>query len=381
MRSALTCVLAAFSLLAVPASSAQTVNPQTGAVCEPQPADMDAVRNKAETGDASAQYQIGLSILSPMPTDSERASAMPWFRRSAEQGYAPAEYMYGDIFRDGRWENPKQLIYWWTKAAEQGDIRAQLWLGVFYKQGRNEVKRDYVQAFKWLSMAAKRGQPDAQVTLGQMYENGEGVPQDYRLAAHWYRRAADHTVDLGGAGLGANSLAQLYQDGHATPRDYIFVYLGYAYLQDSDGMRDVAQKMNLNQIADAQRRVRAWVTASVPCPPTEATTLPASSPVDAGRQPQAASLNVNFEEGVRYRIDELEIGGNRALPADQIRGVSPIQLGEFFERRKVVETLNAVRRLYKAYGYPNVSVHYQLLMKQGGGVRVRFFVKEGMRSD
>jgi TPR repeat protein len=65
-------------------------------------------------------------------------------------------------------------------------------------------------------MAAKQGQPDAQVALGQMYENGEGVPQDYGLAAHWYRKAADHTMALGGAGVGANSLVQLYEDGHAT---------------------------------------------------------------------------------------------------------------------------------------------------------------------
>jgi TPR repeat protein len=163
------------------------------------------------------------------------------------------------------------LVYWWKKAAEQGEVRAQLWLGVIYEQGQNGVKRDYAQAFKWLSIAAKQGEPDAQVTLGQMYENGEGVPQDYGLAAYWYRKAADHTIDLGGAGVGANSLVQLYQDGYATPQDYVFVYLGYAYVGYTDGMQDVAQKMNVSQIADAQRRVRAWVKPSVPCPPTAAT--------------------------------------------------------------------------------------------------------------
>jgi len=275
MRSALTfLLLAAFSLLAVRASSAQTINQQTGAVCEPQSMDMDAVRSKAETGDASAEYELGRSILSARPTDSELASAMPWFRRSAEQGYAPAEYMYGGFFRDGRWENPKQLVYWWTKAAEQGNIHAQLWLGVFYEQGRYGIERDYFKAFKWLSMAAKQGQPDAQVTLGQMYEDGEGVPHDYRLAAYWYRKAADHAMNLGGAGLGANSLAQLYQEGHATTKDYVFVYLGYGYLQDTDGMRNVAKKMNASQIADAQRRLTAWTEQDLPCPPTAATSLP-----------------------------------------------------------------------------------------------------------
>jgi TPR repeat protein len=89
----------------------------------------------------------------------------------------------------------------------------------------------------------------------------EGVPQDYGMAAHWYRKAADHTLNLGGAGVGAKSLVQLYQDGHATPQDYVFVYLSYAYTQDEDGMQEVARKMNASQLADAQRRVRAWMEA------------------------------------------------------------------------------------------------------------------------
>ena len=149
MRSALPFLLfAAFLLPSVTASSAQAVNPQTGAVCEPQPTDMDIVRSKAEGGDASAQYELGRSMLSQKPSDTEFASAIPWFRRSAEQGFAPAEYMYGGIFREGRWKDPKQLVYWWEKAAEEGDVHAQLWLGTFYEQGRYGIERDYSKAFK-----------------------------------------------------------------------------------------------------------------------------------------------------------------------------------------------------------------------------------------
>ena len=266
MRSALTFLLiAAFWLLTSTLSSTQQIDPQSGAVCEPKPTDMSTVRERAEAGNALAEYELARSMLSPEPTDYEFAKAMPWFRRSAEQGYAPAEYIYGDMFRDGRWKNPQQLVYWWTKAAEQGEVRAQLWLGTTYEQGRDGVKRDYFQAVKWLSMAAKQGQPDAQVSLGQMYEDGEGVPQDYRLAAYWYRKAADHLPDLGGAGVGLNSLAQLYQHGHATSRDYVFVYVGYAREDDADGLRDVTKKMNKNQIAEAQGRTREWLHRRPPC--------------------------------------------------------------------------------------------------------------------
>jgi TPR repeat protein len=160
------------------------------------------------------------------------------------------------------------LVHWWTKAAEHGDAQAQLWLGAFYGQGRYGIERDYFKAFKLLSMAAKQGQPDAQVSLVQIYENGKGVPQDYGMAAYWYRKAADHTLDLGGAGVGANSLVQLYQDGHATSRDYVFVYLSYAYAQDKDGMQEVAHKMSASQLVDAQRRVREWMEPGLLCPAT-----------------------------------------------------------------------------------------------------------------
>src|SRR6266550_1981090 len=176
MRSALTFLLiVTFWPLASTLSSTQQIDLQSGAVCEPHPSDMRAVQEKAEAGDAVAEYEVGRSMLGLKPTDYEVATAMPWFRRSAEQGYAPAEYVYGGIFREGRWKNPQQLVYWWTKAADQGEVRAQLWLGVSYEQGQDGIKCDYLQAFKWLSMAAEQGQPDAQVTLGQMYEDGEGI--------------------------------------------------------------------------------------------------------------------------------------------------------------------------------------------------------------
>ena len=262
MRSAPTFLfIAVFSLLTSILSSAQQMDPRSGAVCEPTPTDMKAVRERAEAGDAVAEYEVGRSMLGPRPTDDEVGAAMPWFRRSAEQGYAPAQYIYGDMFRQGRWQNPQQLVYWWTKAAEQDELRALSWLGAFYEQGSNGLERDYVQALKWLSRAAKQGQPDAQVTLGQMYEYGEGVPENYHLAAYWYRKAADHVPNLGGAGAGLSSLVQLYRDGHATQEDYVFVYVGFADFGDADGLRDVTKKMNSNQLAEAQRRIIEWLHA------------------------------------------------------------------------------------------------------------------------
>src|SRR5216683_398375 len=145
------------------------------------------------------------------------------------------------MFREGPWKNPQQLVYWWTKAAKQGE-------------------------------------PDAQVTLGQMYEDGEGIPQDYLLAAYWYRKAADHVPDLGGAGVGLNSVAQLYQEGHATQEDYVFVYLWFAVAGDADGLWNVTKKMNTTQLTEAQRRTIEWFHPRSVCSSAMGKDVAASQP-------------------------------------------------------------------------------------------------------
>jgi uncharacterized protein len=57
---------------------------------------------------------------------------------------------------------------------------------------------------------AANGNPDAENSLGQMYQDGKGVKQSYVTASKWYRKAAEHVPDLGGAGQGRNNLGLLY---------------------------------------------------------------------------------------------------------------------------------------------------------------------------
>src|SRR5258708_36593413 len=85
----------------------------------------------------------------------------------------------------------------------------QFWLGVGYEQNWFGTV-DIEEAIKWYRKAAEGGDPDAQVELGQKYEDGEGVEQDYKLAAECYRKGAEHVPNLGGAGQGRNRLGLLY---------------------------------------------------------------------------------------------------------------------------------------------------------------------------
>jgi len=53
-----------------------------------------------------------------------------------------------------------------------------------------------LKCYRKASEAGNAGNADAQAGLGQKYEDGEGVEQNYELAAECYRKAAEHVPDL-----------------------------------------------------------------------------------------------------------------------------------------------------------------------------------------
>lgn len=57
------------------------------------------------------------------------------------------------------------------------------------------------EAFLAFQRAAKLGNPQAQVNLGNLYDAGEGVEQDRKLAAYWYKRAIKNGIPEGAHNL------------------------------------------------------------------------------------------------------------------------------------------------------------------------------------
>ena len=93
----------------------------------------------------------------------------------------------------------------------------------------------------------------------------EGVPQYYAEAVKWYRRAAEQ----GHAGAQFN-LGVMYANGDAVPQDYVaahtfFNLAGAKGDEDARKQRDrIASRMTAAQIAEAQRRARAWTPKTSP---------------------------------------------------------------------------------------------------------------------
>ncbi len=123
-----------------------------------------------------------------------------------------------------------------------------------------------------VSPRREQGFANAQFALGLMYAVGQGVPQDYAAALKWFRRAAER--DFAG---GQHFLGTMYADGLGVPRDYVeahkwFNIAAARSVASAAVDRDtLAGKMTSAQVAEAQRRARAWrpkqrVAATSPYP-------------------------------------------------------------------------------------------------------------------
>ena len=128
------------------------------ALCVPVQAQtplIDELRVRADQGNATAQYDLGVMYANGLGVPEDDAKAVRWLRLAAGQGYGAAQFT----------------------------------LGLWYDHGLG-VPQDDIEAVRWYRLAADQGDAGAQSNLAIMYENGKGVPQDYVQAHIWYNLAA-----------------------------------------------------------------------------------------------------------------------------------------------------------------------------------------------
>ena len=106
-------------------------------------------------------FELGLNYLKgndSLDIDMDKEKGIVLIRRSAEQGYADAQFNLGLAYYRGEGvsQDYTQAVSWYRKAAEQGVAAAQYNLGVCYYKGEG-VSQDYVQAVSWWCKAAEQG--------------------------------------------------------------------------------------------------------------------------------------------------------------------------------------------------------------------------------
>jgi TPR repeat protein len=133
-------------------------------------------------------------------------------------------------------------------------------MGVLYANGQG-VPQSYKEAGRWYRRAADQGDAVAQFNLGVRYANGQGVPQNDELAGRWYRRAAQQ-----GHARAQSNLGVLYANGQGVPKDviraYMWLTIAVAGSRGDDGkpaianQTTVASDLTAAQIEQAQEMAR-----------------------------------------------------------------------------------------------------------------------------
>ena len=110
--------------------------------------------------------------------------------------------------------------------AEQGHAGAQYFIGYMYYKGQG-VGQDGKEAATWFRQAAEQGEIKAQYLLGYLYYKGQGIGQDKEEAVKWFRQAADQ--DHAKAQF---YLALMYSRGEGVQRDDIEAVKWYRQAAD-----------------------------------------------------------------------------------------------------------------------------------------------------
>ena len=159
------------------------------------PSPMNIAKEKAEKGDMVAQYQYAtmLSDDKVLPEEDDYQKAIIWLRKSAEQGYAPAQTKLGYWFDRGYGvkKNSEQAVYWYRKAAEQGDENGLFNLAICYQKGEGGLSKSESESFMLFKKSAEQGYSSAQFALGRCYYYGTGTEKNYNDAFNWFNKAAD----------------------------------------------------------------------------------------------------------------------------------------------------------------------------------------------
>lgn len=178
------------------------------------------------------QYHYGRA-LNKMGTFEK---AEKWIRKSANQGYAPAQFSLGLMYKygEGVAQNSKEELSWIHKAAEQGFASAQYQLGTQYYNGDGGVSQDYAKALEWFRKSAEQGEEDSQFQLGNMYRQGLGVRQDYHQALDWIGQSAAQGLDEA-----QYTLAIMYHNGQGVGKDLAKAVIWFAKAAEQDHLESL----------------------------------------------------------------------------------------------------------------------------------------------
>jgi TPR repeat protein len=119
---------------------------------------------KANDGDRVAQFHLGKMYADGAPFDRDFETAIYWYKKSSDQGYAEADLNWGILLEEDIGISKEVFLeaaqcYW--RAGYRGNARGYYKLAVMYENARG-VDENHSQARSFYSKAAEMGSPEAQ---------------------------------------------------------------------------------------------------------------------------------------------------------------------------------------------------------------------------
>lgn len=143
------------------------------------------------------------------------ADALSWYRKSADQGYAPAQNDLGSMhqYGVGVQRDYAEAVKWYRKAADQDIPIAYTNLGFMYDKGLG-VREDKAHAVELYRVGAERGSLEGMVNLGVSYWRGEGVAKDLVQGHMWLDLARGYAKGLHNESVHKHARAMWYDIKH-----------------------------------------------------------------------------------------------------------------------------------------------------------------------
>ncbi len=152
------------------------------------------VIKRALANDRSAQYLLGLTLLTGDGLPRDRQAGVAWIGHAAELGEPAASREIASRLRNGESidVDETKIANALLPQANAGDAEAMRALGPMYIGGRG-VKRDPAAGLALMQRAAAAGSSGAETDLAQLYLNGApGVPASRPEALKWLAASASH---------------------------------------------------------------------------------------------------------------------------------------------------------------------------------------------
>ncbi len=194
--------------------------------------------------------------------------------------------------------------------AEGGDAEAQFNFGILHDTGQG-VHQDYALAALWYGRAGDQDHPTALYNLGLLYYEGKGVERDPARSLELYRRAARH-----GEADALSSIGYMFLHGDGVEKDRLeglAYFLLAAERGSADGARNrdvVMGSFDSNDFAFARMRSRDLasefpapstspdVNGAVEVPPPASSTAAVPPPAPSAARSDSPLTQAAWEAGV-----------------------------------------------------------------------------------